>query len=339
MRLSKLNYAMTLLCAAILPTCVVSAQSMSDQETLSPKQSTELISRIFQHSLSVLDKAVVNVSQTSMACNGTYQVVLCTAKLPDQPIEYYAVMQSSDGKVVDGAMLGHTGDAMCLAIPSGKHGEVQYQPSPDVKVAMAGDTVQVIRTYNFFSTALGGNYFHKQGEVVCRYVARPEGKLERIAPVSTAVEKRGSANYLDENRPKDTYTNTTGEFYGLGMNAMRVGQMPLSEELDMTKLNALAVMMHEVIDRYGANAPENSETLSVVEFARWSTNMGLRNGSDYLTWIAQHPDEEKLTYFIQACVEESELDELAWLKQQVKTLKDKKARKWWEKWLKTMKND
>ncbi len=65
-----------------------------------------------------------------MVCNGTYQVVLCTAKLPDQPIEYYAVMQSSDGKVVDGAMLGHTGDAMCLAIPSGKHGEVHTSPVP-----------------------------------------------------------------------------------------------------------------------------------------------------------------------------------------------------------------
>ncbi len=337
MKRMKLNHALAVLCAAVLPSVGLGAAAPAS-ETPTSEQAHELLGKVYLHNLSTLDKARVAIVQSSPVCDGSIGLTIYTVQLPDQPTEYYAVAQGANGKVVDGAMLGHMGDALCLALPEDHRGEVRYEPGKDLTVAIAGDSVKVTRTYDFYSTQLGGNYFHKQGEIICGFVARPDGMLERIAPVATAVEKRGSANYLDPDRPKDTYTNTKGEYFGLGMSAMRVAQMPLSEELDMTALNAFAGMLHEVIERNGEHAKENSETMSVVEFARWSTNMGLRNGAEYLTWIARHPDDEKFTRFIQVCVEENECDELAWLKQQVKALKDKKARKWWEKWLKSLEN-
>ena len=71
-----------------------------------------------------------------------------------------------------------------------------------------------------------------------------------------------------------------------------------------------------------------------MEFAKWSFNLGMRHSNEFLTWIAGNPDKEKFTHFIQAVASENENNELVWLKECVKKLKDKKARKWWNKWIK-----
>ncbi|MBQ2164906.1 MAG: hypothetical protein II445_10420, partial [Muribaculaceae bacterium] len=59
-----------------------------------------------------------------------------------------------------------------------------------------------------------------------------------------------------------------------------------------------------------------------------------RHSNDFLTWIARNPKDENLTHFIEACVEDNTNGEREWLKSCVKNLKDNKARKWWEKWIK-----
>ena len=76
------------------------------------------------------------------------------------------------------------------------------------------------------------------------------------------------------------------------------------------------------------------EKISVMEFAKWSFNLGMCHSNEFLTWIAKNPEQEQFTHFIQSVASENKNNELNWLKENVKKLKDKKARKWWEKWIK-----
>ena len=105
------------------------------------------------------------------------------------------------------------------------------------------------------------------------------------------------------------------------------------------KLNDQASEMMRIVEQYkgkygGEEPPENSETLSLIEFARWSFNQGMRHSNDFLTWIAQNPKSENFTHFIEACASDDSTGEMQWLNNKVKVLNDKKARKWWQKWIK-----
>ena len=82
---------------------------------------------------------------------------------------------------------------------------------------------------------------------------------------------------------------------------------------------------------YDENTPE---ALSIIEFTKWSFNLGMRHSDQFLTWIVKEEEQERFTYFFDTVASKNENNELNWLKENVKKLKDKKARKWWEKWIK-----
>ena len=94
--------------------------------------------------------------------------------------------------------------------------------------------------------------------------------------------------------------------------------------------------MMEIVEQFDDDEvdTESPTILSVLEFAKWSFNLGMRNGEDFLTWISQNPDTETLTYFIQAVIGENENKELEWLTEKINNLQDDNARNWWQKWMK-----
>ncbi len=305
---------------------------------LSSTEATELLSKVYMHHQSLLSNSVVKIIdvQTSerftSSGNNLRTILICSVNNEKLPNEYYAI--TFNGKdIVDGAMLGHNGDSKILTIKIPRD-EIIYRPSPKINFEFNGDTIKAIRTYQFFTTAKGGNWFIKEGTIYNPFVVSSGGTIYQLHPTAIAIREDGDANYLSKNHKLPTYSKTEGEYFPYGMNILIMAQTPANKTLDIEHFNKEADRMLQIVEKYGEDAPETPETLCVMEFAKWSFNLGMRHSKEFLTWIAKNPNEEKFTHFIQAVATENENNELDWLKEQVKCLKDKKARKWWEKWMK-----
>ena len=324
------------LCAICLPLCATAAINLlsiiHEPGPIKSAFADDLLRCCYMHNPSLLRQANVNVDDIKQINGNT--VYLCSVKHESLATEYYLVtINNRHGLVVDGAMLGHDGDSRILAIEHPR-GEMQYVPKMELNIDIKDDTVRVLRTYDFFSTMRGGKTFEKHGTICNSLVVNADGKLSTAPITTTATERTGDANYLSKDRKSTVVKQTTGEFFPLGMAVLEMAQSPASKGLDMKALNDKAKVIMQIIESQGENAKENSETMSVVEFARWSFNLGMRHSNVFLTWIARNPKDENFTHFIEACVEDNTNGEHEWLKSNVKNLKDNKARKWWEKWIK-----
>lgn len=288
------------------------------------------ISKAYMHKLSLLDSANVTVVESNII-NGVW-IQIHKIEHNNLSTEYYAIT-GKDNMVIDGAFLGHDGDAEILRLKF-PHDEMLYDPNLNIDFEFKDDTIKALRTYRFFSTARGGNWFHKDGTIYNSFVVNDDGTLRQLPATATATRADGDANYLNPKRKPTTYSNTDGEFFPLGMSVLVMAQKPERQPLNMEDLNKTASNMLKIVEKYDEDAPENPETLSILEFAKWSFNLGMRHSNDFLTWIANNPDTEHFTFFIQAVVIENENNELGWLTENIDNLKDKKARKWWTKWIK-----
>lgn len=306
---------------------------------LSESQATELMKACYLHNPSLLADAKVKIFdvQTSerFTSDGTYirTIFLCSVEHKNLPTEYYAVTFNGN-TIVDGALLGHNGDAKILEIKVPRD-ELIYRSDPEINFEFSGDTIKALRKYDFFTTARGGNWFNKNGTICNPFVVSSSGKIKQLNPTATAIRRDGDANYLSKNHKLATTSETDGEFFPIGMNVLRMAQAPVSEQLDVEKLNNEAGEMMRIAKQYEQeNAPETPESLSVMEFAKWSFNRGMRHSNEFLTWLAKNTQKEQLTRLICAFASENENNEIEWIEENVKNLKDKKARKWWENWIK-----
>lgn len=338
----KTKLLLSTLCAVVLSfTCsgVINPSSIALSEMpLSNAVTTELLGKVYMHHKSLLSNAEVKVFdfQTSerFTSEGNIMrtILLCSVKHEKLPTEYYAVTFNGSN-ITDGTLLGHDGDSEILKLKF-PNDEMVYKPNPSINFEFKGDTIKVLRTYRFFSTARGGRWFEKEGTICNPFVVSSGGTIYQLSPTATAVREDGDANYLSEDHKQPTFSNTDGEFFPIGMNVLTWAQTPSSCQLDVNKLNETAVGMMKIVNKYGEDAPMTPETISVMEFAKWGFNLGMCHSNEFLTWIANNPKQEQFTHFIQSVASENKNNELNWLKESVKSLKDKKARKWWEKWIK-----
>lgn len=309
-------------------------------DALSSSVATELLGKVYMHHQSLLSNAEVTVfdAQTSerftSSGNTMRTILLCSVKHENLPTEYYAVTFKGN-EIADGTLLGHDGDSEILKLIF-PHDEMVYQPSPNISFEFSGDTIKVLRTYNFFTTAKGGNWFYKEGTICNPFVVSSSGKIEQLHPTTSAIRTDGDANYLSKDHKQPTRSMTEGEYFPIGMSVLTMAQTPASNSTTPKELNKEANKIAKIVEQYkekGDDPPENPETLSVIEFAVWSFNLGMRNSTEFLTWVAKNPKEDLSKFFI-VVASQNDSNELQWLKDNVKKLKDKKARKWWEKWIK-----
>ena len=300
------------------------------RDTLNTDVVKDLLGKVYLHNPSILNDARVTISLIRGV--SSYKIFICSVKTDNLSDEYYAVSVKDD-RVGDGALLGHDGDPMILQIKVPRD-EMIYKSSPNINIEFETDTIKVLRTYEFFTTARGGRWFHKEGTIYNCFVVSNEGTINQVRPYATAIRTDGDANYLSKDHRLPTTSQSEGEYFPLGMDVLYWAQNPLSHTLNIEELNNTASGMMSIVEQYDEDAPINPKTQSVMEFAKWSFNLGMRHSNEFLTWIASNPDKEKFTHFIQAVASENENNELVWLKECVKKLKDKKARKWWDKWIK-----
>ncbi len=338
----KTKLFLSTICALMLALTCSGAVKLStltpSDNPLSSTVATELLSKVYMHHQSLLSNAEVKVFdiQTSerFTSKGNIMrtILLCSVKHEKLATEYYAVTFNGNN-IADGTLLGHYEDSEILKLKF-PHDEMVYQPNSKINFEFSGDTIKALRTYSFFTTTKGGNWFVKEGTICNSFVVSSGGKIKRIKPTATAIRKDGDANYLSKNHKQPTYSNTEGEYYPVGMNVLIMAQTPASYSLETENLNKNAGNIMKIAEKYDENAPKTPETLSIMEFAKWSFNLGMRHSNEFLTWIAKNPKQEQFTHYIQAVASENENNELNWLKENVKSLKDKKARKWWENWIK-----
>lgn len=337
------------ICAILLPLNCFGAVDLSSLEPneypVSNDVATALLSKAYLHHPSLLKNTQVwltsayeverlKTSKSGSRSVGITTAMVCMARHSHLPTEYYLVTVQ-DNKVIDGALLGHNGDATILKMDFAND-EIVYKPDLKIDFEFIGDTVKVKREYIFFSTARGGAWFNKQGTIYNPFVITKDGTINQVDPIATAQREDGDANYLSKDRKPTTYKTTSGEYYPVGMKVMMMSQTPVCQPLNMENINDKANEMMEIVEQFDDEEVDtkNPTILSVLEFAEWSFNLGMRHSDEFLTWIAQNPDTENLTYFIEAIANENETSELEWLTDRINNLQDTNARNWWQKWMK-----
>lgn len=296
------------------------------------KEAKELLSDILLHNTSILDRVQVEVS--NIRKRPDMNIAFLYVGRLDNIIntEVYAITLNTNWDVIDGAMIGYDGDARLLEIPS-QNQEYIYKPDMDIKYTLRGDSIIVTRTYEFASTARGGNYFHKNGTILNRFLIRKDGKIVQSQFDATADMTEGYTNHQNENYNPQKHSKVVGEFFGLGMRVLNLEQTPRSTTLNAESINTFAEEMKKVAKQNGRKTG-NVENECVSDFTRGITNICLRDGKEVLSWIARNEGKESISPFILTGIKESGLDETEWLVSKVKSLKDKKARKWWQNWIK-----
>lgn len=332
----KMKNLIVAICAIIMPLSSCAAIDLlsivNQTGPLNSGIAKNLLSCCYLHNPNLLNKSTVNVDEIKQINGNT--VFLCSIKNESLPTEYYiATINNRHGLVVDGVMLGHNGDSRILAIEDPR-GEMRYAPKPELEFEFNGDTVKVVRHYDFFSTMRGGRTFEKYGTIITPFLVATDGKISRLNVTTKAIQRIGDANYLSKDHKLPVTEQTTGEFYPPGMQVLEIEQQPASSKINAKNINGLATEKMKIIERYGEKFKENSETLSVIEFGKWTFNQGMRDSNEFLTWIAENSNTENFTHFIEACASDNNNGELQWLKDKVDSLKNKKARKWWQKWIK-----
>ncbi|MBQ7691224.1 MAG: hypothetical protein IJT30_08575 [Muribaculaceae bacterium] len=289
-----------------------------------------LLGEVLLHNPSVLDGVTVEVAKLQKRGNVNIAFVY-VGRLEDHfDTEIYLLVLDPVWNFVDGALLGYSGDPLLMEILSPQEG-IAYQTDDTQTYQTRGDTIKVKRTYTYGPTERGGiNYFHDEGSVYNNLLLRKDGKLVTLPIEATAIHTEGDADYLSRTHKIPTKTEIKGNFDGYGMSMMQISQLPVSQAPDMNQLNKDALSVK--------NARKNTTDIralrKTVLSGRWIINTGLRNGNDFLTWIAQNPKKEQFTPLLLDAIRQSGMGEAEWLSQKVKTLKDTKARNWWQQWMK-----
>lgn len=339
----RTKFLLLALCAIMLPLTSMGQVNLSNlvpnEDPVNNDVAKALLSKAYMHSPSLLNNTKVwltsafEIERTSKQKDGSHvsaitTAMVCMARYSNLPTEYYLVTVQGN-KVIDGALLGYNGDATILEMRF-PNDEIRYKPNLKIDFEFVGDTVKTTREYRFFSTARGGAWFNKDGTIYNSFVVNKDGTIKQVAPIATAIQEDGDANYLNKDRKPTTYHTTSGEFYPIGMKVLTMSQTPACQPLNMEELNKEAGEMMAIAAEVGDDDSETPTAISVVEFAKWSFNLGMRHSEEFLTWIANNKDIENFSLFINAVVSENKSKELEWITENVKKLKDDDVRKLWE---------
>ena len=328
----KLIMAATIALFAVNAFAGIDLQSMNIEEPLPAATAHQLLDKVLLHNPAVLDTVKAEVSDVQF--RDRFNVVFAYVGRGNNGFstEIYVVTVDKKGEFIDGAMLGIMGDVRCLVIDRAPG--MQYKPSTTIAYDLVGDTVKVKRTYAFFTTELGGRYMHKDGEIFNTFILRANGTLMQQPAYTTAIMQEGHAP-LPGKEELPTRTATTGEFDGYGMKVLQLMQLPVSA-FDMDRVNGLVMWADKMSDQLTARDAKSTTAFNVNEVPYWATALCLRHADESLPWLAAHPDNDLMADCLVSEAQDDD-DTQAWLTQCVKNLKDKKARKWWQKELK--KND
>lgn len=249
--------------------------------------------------------------------------------------DYYLATYKPKGGIIDGAFLLHDGDIVMGCDYSNTGDNKMYSNSSTVML----EDGKVSVTRNFTTGVnvhqLGGPILTEDGSWTKVYVVDESGKISVETNQFHSKWTEAENMSVPGNRGEKTVTESDKcRSLGLGMNFLSLYTEPISQEneespdrLDKT-LGQFEAMLHNPRLRNAASDISNCFSF----FASRQAGLVLRNPKVWLSWIEKNPESKCLEILNNSL--RTKKGFRAELLKEVKSLKDKKLRKAWEKRLK-----
>ena len=302
------------------------------QDAVVPESMNEqFLKGVYCGSTSDLKDAQIIITRFEYADNNTNPDI-CTAVLK-VGYDYYLATYKLKGGIIDGALLLKKDDIEFCCDFMNPGGNRMNADSPTI--SLEEKKVSVTRNYTTHVNALrmGGPIITEVGSFTTVYNVDNAGKI-------SVGDGSQHSKWIVENNTsvpgkkfgRDVTESDKCRTVGPGMNIISLYTTPVSQENEETanRLEVLFKQFDEMMAR-AKNQEFESAAKCMVELEMAQMGMVLRNPQLWLSWLDKNPNTRSMETLNKSLEDK---DFKAELLKEVKSLKDKKLRKAWEKRLK-----
>lgn len=248
--------------------------------------------------------------------------------------DYYAVTYRPAGGIIDGALLLKKDDIAMACDFLNPRGNRMTPESPTINIEE--NKVSVTRNFTTYVNARekGGPIITEEGSVTLVYNVDSTGKMTvgEGSEHSKWTVKENASVPGSRGRVKESSESDNCRTLGLGMNIISLYTTPVSQENKEipARLEILYKQFNEILT-HEKNIDAQIVAKCLSELEATQEGMILRNPQLWLEWLDKNSDT-KCMEILKKSIEDKDFK--AGLQNAVKSLKDKKLRKAWEKRLK-----
>lgn len=251
--------------------------------------------------------------------------------------DYYLATYKVKGGIIDGALLLKKDDIELGCDFMNSRGNMMSAKSPDITLEKG--TVSVTRNFITHVNAYdkGGPIIREDGSLTMLYSVDKTGKISlSMGPQHSKFTVAENASVPGRSTGRGGTDVTESDHcrtLGLGMNVIMFYVSPVSQEDEKTgnKLEILFKQFDEMMARTKGHEFKGAAKC-MAELEMIQKCMVMRNPQLWLSWLDKNPNTRSME-ILNKSLEENK-DFKAELMEAVKSLKDKKLRKAWEKRLK-----
>ena len=289
----------------------------------------------------VLDRAEVKIYNIKgLLRNGKNLIPACLDVIYDKEdkraAETYVVIYKEEPGIIDGMLAFHNQDMVYCDGRGFMPRDMNYSFHPiSAPIEMNDMGFDVKRQYQAGMAQNGGPLLSEEGTVIRHYVFDNSGHIvlaeEPVTCEIKHIEKPNASipgSNFAETRPYITEDNEPSMLGGPGMAIINVFTQPVSRQNDewLADINfAVGYVMQDGLP------PAIKEKMHNA-FMRWEQNLMYRDASLWLKWLKENNNTQLYQDFQTLLGQDEQFAQ--WVKGQATALKDKKARKWWQKVLK-----
>lgn len=302
------------------------------QDAVVPESMNEqFLKGVYCGSTSDLKDAQIIITRFEYADNNTNPDI-CTAVLKVD-YDYYLATYKLKGGIIDGALLLKIDDIELGCDFMNSRGNMMDAKSPNITLEKG--TVSVTRNFitNVNAYDRGGPIIREDGSVTMLYSVDKTGKISRsMGPQHSKWIVENNTSVPGKQYGRDVTESDKCRTLGPGMNIISLYTTPVSQENEETA-NRLEVLLKQ-FDEMMARAKDHvfkGAAKCMVKLEMAQKDMVMRNPKLWLSWLDKNPKTRSMEALNKSLENE---DYKAELLKEVKSLKDKKLRKTWEKRLK-----
>ena len=246
----------------------------------------------------------------------------------------YVVTYKPNGGVIDGALLLKKDDILLACNFLNPGGNQMYAQSPTIDLEES--KVSVTRNFETYVNAYekGGPVIIEEGSVTSVYDVDKSGKISAAdgSQHSKWIVK-GNASVPGNRGGKDVTEYDKCRSLGPGISVIYFYKNPVSQEDEKTleRLESLYIQF-DGMERDVPKREADKFTNCINELEKCQKGMTLRNPTLWLDWLNKNPDSRSMKVLNKSLEDDGNFK--AELLKEVKSLKNKKLRKAWEKRLK-----
>ena len=317
--------------------CYVNGVEMLEKgKTLEGKEKASFLQGVVYATPEMLDRAEVKISDLKTLSLGETRFVRARIdvkydKQDKRFDETYVVTYKQEPGIIDGMLAFHQQDMIYCDGKGFMPRDMNYQFHPKTASIDLNDTgFDVKRQYEAGMGQNGGPVLSEEGTVTSHYVFDNDGhivsaeepltyQIKHIEQPNASIPGRS----FEETRPRVTENDKPSMLGGAGLAIFNFFTQPVSLQNDgwLTELNK----------RVGGDPPAIKEQMHNA-YMHWEQNMMYRDATLWLNWLKANNNTQIYQDFQTLLGEDEQFAQ--WVKDQAAALKDKKARKWWQKALK-----